>query len=218
MVIRRYAKNNLANISTEENSIKPLFEKILSADNIAELMGYEGNAARMYFQGLAKCIDSDFKFKGRNRRPPKDPFNSLISLGYSILVNEIYSAIEQKGLNPYFGFLHRDAENHPTLASDLMEEWRATLVDTTVMSLINGHEISLDEFEVDYENGGCYISREGLNVFLKKFERKLQTPTRYLKYIDYSVSFRRVIELQIENLVRAIEAEDYNLYESIVIR
>ena len=64
VVIRRYAKNSLANISTEENSIKPLFEKILSADTIAELMGYEGNAARMYFQGLAKCIDSDFKFKG----------------------------------------------------------------------------------------------------------------------------------------------------------
>ncbi len=99
-----------------------------------------------------------------------------------------------------------------------MEGWRATLVDTTVMSLINGHEISLDEFEVDYENGGCYISREGLNVFLKKFERKLQTPTRYLKYIDYSVSFRRAIELQIENLVRAIKAEDCNLYEPIVIR
>lgn len=218
VVLKRYAKNDFVDINTEEKSVKALFEKVFSAHSITEIMGYEGNAARMYFQGLSKCINSDFAFNGRNKRPPKDPFNSMISLGYSILLNEIYSGIEQKGLNPYFGFLHRDAEKHPTLASDLMEEWRAVLVDATVMSLINGNEISLNEFEVDYENGACYISKEGLNIFLKKFEKKLQTQIRYLKYIDYSVSFRQAIAMQITNLVKAIEAEDYNMYEPIVIR
>ncbi|MGP1441458.1 MAG: CRISPR-associated endonuclease Cas1 [Anaerovoracaceae bacterium] len=218
VLLKRYAKNEAVDIQTEEKSIKALFGKIVLANSISELMGYEGNVARMYFKGLSKCINQDFAFKGRNRRPPRDPFNSMISLGYSILLNEIYSEIEQKGLNPYFGFLHRDAENHPTLASDLMEEWRAILVDATVMSLINGNEISLDEFEIDYENGGCYISKEGLNIFLRKFEKKLQTKIKYLKYVDYSVSFRQAIALQTSHLVKAVEAEDYNIYEPIVIR
>lgn len=66
----------------------------------------------------------------------------MIGLGYSVLMNEIYGKIEEKGLNPYFGFMHRDAEKHPTLASDLMEEWRAVIVDATVMSIINGNEIT----------------------------------------------------------------------------
>jgi len=70
----------------------------------------------------------------------------MIGLGYSVLMNEIYGKIEEKGLNPYFGFIHRDTENHPTLASDLMEEWRAVIVDATVMSIINGNEIQKDDF------------------------------------------------------------------------
>ena len=68
-----------------------------------------------------------------------DPFNSILSLGYSIILNEIYGKIEGKGLNPYFGILHKDREKHPTLASDLMEEWRAVLIDTLAMSMLNGH-------------------------------------------------------------------------------
>ena len=76
-----------------------------------------GTAARYYFQGLGKLVDDPFKFHGRSRRPPKDEFNSMLSLGYSILMNEIYGKIQSKGLNPYFGFIHRDKEKHPTLAA-----------------------------------------------------------------------------------------------------
>ena len=111
--------------------------KIENSRRIEEIIGYEGQAAKFYFRGLSKCIEREFQFNGRSRRPPKDEFNSMISLGYSILMNELYCKIEMKGLNPYFGFIHRDAEKHPTLASDMMEEWRAVIVDATVMSMIN---------------------------------------------------------------------------------
>lgn len=114
-------------------------------------MGYEGLAARVYFSALDMLIDKDFHFTGRSKRPPKDPFNSMISLGYSILLNEIYGKLQAKGLNPYFGFIHSDREKHPTLASDMMEEWRAVIVDTTVMSMINGHEIHQNQFTKDEE-------------------------------------------------------------------
>lgn len=91
--------------------------------------------------------DTEYAFKGRSKLPPKDEFNSMISLGYSLLLNDKYSKVENRGLNPYFGFLHSDREKHPTLISDMMEEWRAVLIDSLVMSMINGHEILIDDFE-----------------------------------------------------------------------
>ena len=182
------------------------------------MIGFEGQAAKSYFQGLSKCIDEEFKFQGRSRRPPKDEFNSMISFGYSLLLNEVYCKIEMKGLNPYFGFIHRDAEKHPTLASDLMEEWRAVIVDATVMSLINGYEIKKEHFQADLDQTGCYLTREGLKIFLNKLERKFRTEVRYLKYTDSAVSFRRAILLQMDRLAKAIEEGDASIYEPIIIR
>ena len=118
-------------------------DKIDTCTTVNEIIGYEGNAARIYFQCLGKLVDDDFKFEKRSRRPPLDEFNSMLNLGYSILMNEIYSRVENKGLNAYFGFVHQDREKHPTLVSDIIEEWRAVIIDSMVMSLVNGHEIAL---------------------------------------------------------------------------
>ena len=137
---------------------------------------------------------------------------------HSILMNELYSEIEVKGLNPYFGFMHRDAEKHPTLASDMMEEWRAVLVDATVMSLINGHEVIKDEFYQDIETPGVYMTREALGKYLNKLDKKFHTENRYLPYVDYSVSFRRAIALQMQQLVKAIEENDASIYTPVRIR
>ena len=79
------------------------------------------------------------------------------------------------------------------LASDLMEEWRAVIVDATAMSLINGHEIHKDDFTTNMDEPGCYLTKSGLKIYLNKLERKLQTEVNYLSYVDYSVSFRRAI-------------------------
>ncbi len=218
VVLRRYEKSK--RISVEE-SLKMLHicrEKTTQCESITELIGYEGQGAKAYFDGLSLLIDTEFKFQGRNRRPPRDEFNSMISLGYSILMNELYAKIEAKGLNPYFGFMHRDKEKHPTLASDLMEEWRAVIVDSTVMSMINGHEIHKDDFLTDVEEPGCYLTRNGIKLYLSKLESKFQTEVKYLNYIDYAVSFRRGIALQINALVKAIEEEDASLYKPIEIR
>ena len=90
-----------------------MLQKAQQASNIEQLMGYEGQAAKTYFNMLGKLIDPAFTFNGRSKRPPMDPFNSLISLGYSILLNEIYGKLEARGLNAYFAFLHADREKHP---------------------------------------------------------------------------------------------------------
>ena len=218
VVLKRYEKSKGLLLNEEQKMMDICRNKVLRCERIEESIGFEGQAARYYFQGLSKCIDDPFKFQGRSRRPPLDEFNSMISLGYSILMNEVYCKIEMKGLNPYFGFLHRDAEKHPTLASDMMEEWRAVIVDATVMSMINGHEIHKEHFISDLEEPGYYLTKDGLKLYLNKLEKKFQTSVRYLKYVDYLVSFRRAILLQMEQLVKAIEKGDANLYEPLVIR
>lgn len=218
VVLKRYEKSRQIPVSESLKMMQICREKIEKCQSIPEITGYEGQGAKAYFDGLSALIDSDFRFRGRNRRPPRDEFNSMISLGYSVLMNELYGKIEAKGLNPYFGFMHRDKEKHPTLASDMMEEWRAVIVDSTVMSMINGHEIHKEDFMIDVEEPGCFLTRSGLKTYLSKLEKKLQTEVRYLSYVDYAVSFRRGISLQLDMLVKAIEADDASIYKPIEIR
>ena len=218
VVLRRYERSKNINLKDIHNMMSICRNKIETCNSIYEIMGYEGQGAKYYFDGLSKCVKEDFVFQGRSRRPPLDEFNSMIGLGYSVLMNEIYGKIEAKGLNPYFGFMHRDAEKHPTLASDMMEEWRAVIVHATAMSMINGHEIQKEHFNFSMDEPGCYLTRDGLKIYLNKLERKFQTEVRYLKYVDYAVSFRRGIFLQMEHLAKAIEEGNANLYEPITIR
>ncbi|MCM1495120.1 MAG: CRISPR-associated endonuclease Cas1 [Bacteroides sp.] len=218
VVLHRYARNQDCNIVEEVKMMHIACNKLAGCESIEQLMGYEGTAARYYFQGLSKLVDERFQFSGRSKRPPKDEFNAMLSLGYSILMNEIYGKIQNKGLNPYFGFIHRDKEKHPTLASDLMEEWRAVIVDSVVMSLVNGHEISLEHFQHDLDEPGFFLTNNGMKIFISKLDNKIHTDTKYLNYIEYPVSFRRGIELQIGQLVKAMEEEDVELYHPVRIR
>ena len=146
VVMRRYARHGNYNVERSVVEMQNMYKKLENAKSIEQVMGYEGTAAKTYFRELGRMIDPQFAFSGRTRRPPKDTFNSLISLGYSIILNEFYGKIEGKGLNPCFGVMHSDHEKHPTLASDLMEEWRAVLIDSLALSMLNGHELCKDDF------------------------------------------------------------------------
>ena len=193
-------------------------KKLLYAKSVEQVMGYEGTAAKIYFKVLGKLIDEQFVFEGRSRRPPMDPFNSLISLGYSIILNELYGKIEGKGLNPYFGVMHKDREKHPTLASDLMEEWRAVLIDTTALSMLNGHELVKEDFYTGIDQPGVFLEKDGFRKYIQKLEGKFRTENKYLSYIDYSVSFRRAMDLQVNQFVKAIETENVEEYMPVIIR
>ncbi len=218
VILRRYARRSDSEVERAIVEMQYMCSKISNAKSIEQVMGYEGNAAKIYFRVLGSLIDPAFSFKGRSKRPPKDPFNSMISLGYSIMLNEIYGKLEAKGLNPYFGFMHKDREKHPTLASDLMEEWRAVLIDSAALSMINGHEIAVDNFYKNEDVEGVFLDKEGMKKYLMKLENKFRTQTKYLTYVDYRVSFREALELQINQLVKAITAEDVDEYHPIIIR
>lgn len=217
VMVRRYNRYKEMNLEEDLKGMNRILEKVEQCKKIEELMGYEGAAARIYFSCLGKLIDREFYFEGRNRRPPKDPFNSLISLGYAIILNEIYGKIEGKGLNPYFGVLHQDREKHPTLASDLMEEWRAVMIDSLAMSLLNGHELKADDFYKG-EDGGLFLEKDAFKLYIGRLEKKLRTDQKNLSYVDYPISFRRAIELQVNQFVKALEENDFTLYEPLYIR
>lgn len=218
VLLSRYQRSSDKNIEECIRAIKIHENKISQCNSVEQIMGYEGNAARQYFMALSKLIKEDFRFSGRNKRPPKDPFNSMISLGYTILMYEIMGEIENRGISPYIGFMHKDIERHPTLASDLLEEWRAVIVDATVMSLIQGNEIDISEFDKDEETGAVMISKNGINIFIKKLEKKLQSNMNYLEYLEHPVSFRRAIWWQVAKIVNCIDNGNFDDYKPIRIR
>lgn len=218
VILRRYSRNLNADISRAVADMQYMCKKIQAADTIEQIMGYEGMAARLYFKRLGDLINPEFKFDKRSRRPPLDPFNSLISLGYSVIMNELYGKIEGKGLNPYFGIVHSDREKHPTLASDLMEEWRAVLIDSIALSMLNGHELLQEDFYRDESSNGIFLQKEAFKKYIQKLETKFRTENRYLSYVDYSVSFRRAMDLQINQFVKAIENRDVSQYHPVIIR
>lgn len=218
VLLRRYARNSIKNIGVQISNIEISKRKINNCKTINELMGYEGNAAREYFQALSCLINKEFRFSGRNKRPPKDPFNSMLSLGYTIVMYEVYNAIESVGLSPYIGFMHATHNKHPTLASDMMEEWRAVLVDSVVMSLIQGNEIKLCHFETHDGEEGVFLTKEGMRIFVNKLEKKLSSRANYLCSNEPAAYFRRGVYLQSLALVRAIENNNVEEYVPLYIR
>ncbi len=203
-------------VTDARTMLKQMEDKASRATDLDELLGCEGFAAKAYFHGISECLPDAFKFKGRSKRPPLDPFNSMLSFGYTLLLYDVYAMLESRGMNPYFGFYHQDAERHPTLASDLMEEWRAPLVDSLVIGLIRRHEIQPYMFE-QADDGGIYMNKDGLTVFINGFQRKLDDNAGYL-YGGQDVSYRDAVTQQVNSLVQAVEARDASIYRPVRIR
>ena len=150
----------------------------LQADNKDTLRGIEGIAANEYFSIFPNLItqqNTDFPFNGRNRRPPKDPVNTLLSFAYTLIANDIKAALESVGLDPYVGFFHALRLGRAALALDLMEELRAYLGDRFVLSLINRKQITRADFLQQGENG-ILLTDKGRKVFLTAWQsRKRET-------------------------------------------
>lgn len=218
VVLKRYERNYYIDIMSEIDNIAICETKVSKSQDINALMGYEGMAAREYFQAISKLIKKEFSFNGRSRRPPKDAFNSMISFGYTIVFYEIYAELENRNLSPYIGFIHKIKEKHPTLVSDMLEEWRAVLVDSTVLSLIQGNEISITEFTTDEETGGVQLSNNAIKLFVKKLENKMRMEMNYLEYLNSPVSFRRGLWHQVKTLSSCVDSGDFGEYSPLRIR
>ncbi|MCT7979359.1 CRISPR-associated endonuclease Cas1 [Laspinema olomoucense] len=210
----RNSKNYLLKLNRKRSSpqvleaITGITRDLIAIENthltLDELRGYEGVAATRYFQALGQLITNPgFTFTERNRRPPKDPVNSLLSFGYTLLFNNVLSLILAEGLNLYIGNLHRSEKKEPRLAFDLMEEFRSPIVDTLMIKLVNQKILRPTDFTWPNPEGGIYLTDSGRRVFLKHFEDRISLKISHPDIKD-KVSYRRVIQLQVQRYKKAL--------------
>jgi CRISPR-associated protein Cas1 len=143
-------------------ALKDILQVVHGCGTIGDLMGFEGSAAKIYFSVFDQMIlqqKTDFFFKERSRRPPLDNMNSLLSFLYTLLANDVSSALEAVGLDPYVGFLHQDRPGRPSLALDVMEELRPVFADRLALSLVNRKQITGKGFTAK-ESGGILLDDE----------------------------------------------------------
>ncbi|MCY3999904.1 MAG: CRISPR-associated endonuclease Cas1 [Bacteroidetes bacterium] len=178
--IRSNRKNNplLGTAITQLNRMKT---HIKEAKDVESLLGYEGTSARTYFDALTIGFDGGLPFNGRARRPPPDPVNALLSFGYVILGNLIASTIEARNLDPYVGFLHQRRSGRPSLALDILEEFRSAVVDRFVLRMCNRKQLRIEHFEEDIKRGGIRLTRGGLRIFFREWEAFMDKPLVGLK-------------------------------------
>jgi CRISP-associated protein Cas1 len=202
--------------SEEADSLKKTGESLASyvrnmkkASSLDEIRGHEGMASREYFGSLNLCFRQqreDFVLDGRNRRPPKDPVNALLSFVYALLLHDCVAALSATGLDPNVGFLHGDRPGKPSLALDLMEEFRTLLADRLVLSLVNRKQVSAKGFE-KREGGGVEMddtTRKAVVVAWQ--ERKWETLRHPL--LDQECTVGQLVFIQAKLLARVIRGDD----------
>ena len=174
--------------------------RVDEAGTIASLLGVEGSASRRYFGILGDLLTDPWTFTGRRRRPPPDPVNALLSLGYTLLLHDAIAALEAASLDPYQGFLHDIATGRPSLALDLIEELRPVVVDSVVIRCLNTRALVESDFEIDPGPPlSCSCTPDGLRKFLAAYERRILTSFSHV-LSGRRISYRVGLMLQARHL------------------
>ena len=182
------------------------------ADTLEQVLGHEGRATAVYFGVFDDLLaGTDFRFDGRNRRPPRDPVNAMLSFGYTLLFSNLYAMVRRHRLSPYAGFLHAERAGHPALVSDLIEEFRF-LIDRMVLALCKRRTLTPEAFEyaaprVEGGARACLLTEEARKTFIRAFE---QTMHRQVTHpgTGFTVTYRRCLDLQVRALVRHLAGEE----------
>ena len=181
---------------------------LADARTLDEIMGIEGACSNAYFDVLSACVPADVTFDGRSRRPPRDLPNAALSYGYAILLSECVGALHAAGLEPSLGIAHAPTDKRPSLALDLMEQFRPLLVDQTVMALLRTRKLRPEHGVVEAEAGGVWLGSDGKKILVDAYEAASQrSVTGALP--GYSGSWRRHIAHSAQMLARAIAEPDY---------
>lgn len=199
--------------------MKAALKQVSQAKSLASLLGLEGNLAAVYFSALPCLISpeipKEMHFGGRNRRPPKDRFNCLLSFGYALLIKDVMNAILCVGLEPALGFYHQARSQAAPLALDLIEIFRVPLVDMTVMASVNRNQWDV---KADFEVRGkqVWLSEVGKRKFVELYERRKQESWKH-PVIGYSLTYRRLFELEVRLLEKEWSGEG-GLFGQLILR
>ncbi|MGH9396297.1 MAG: CRISPR-associated endonuclease Cas4g/Cas1g [Terriglobia bacterium] len=194
--------------------MKQMAEQAELAQNLEELLGIEGNAARLYFRDFAGMIKQEdqtgsggqfqFDFAGRNRRPPRDAVNALLSFAYAMLVKDLTIACYAVGFDPYLGFYHQPRFGRPALALDLMEPFRSLIADSAVLTAINTRMVTPKDFV--QVGPAVSLTPGGRKGFFRAYELRMDSMVTHPLF-EYRVSYRRLLEIQARLLARVLEGE-----------
>ncbi|MEM5777455.1 MAG: CRISPR-associated endonuclease Cas1 [Candidatus Aenigmatarchaeota archaeon] len=178
-------------------------EKINRAESLESLRGIEGSAASRFFDILNSSLSDEWKFENRNKRPPRDPVNSMLSFGYSILYHHISTALQIEGLNPQIGFFHRRSDRYFPLASDIQEEFRH-IIDSLIIYLIHRNMVTKDDFIININNlYPCLMTKEFRKKFIAMVEERLKTEFTPLNF-SRKVSYREFIVFQAKSIKKTV--------------
>jgi CRISPR-associated protein Cas1 len=206
----------------DEPAARDLAELLTRLDRVTEvesLLGLEGQGAALYFGEFARFLKAQppgrgFDFRHRNRRPPRDPVNALLSFAYALLVKDCFTAVCTVGFDPYRGFYHTGRHGRPSLALDLMEEFRAVIADSVVLTLINNRVIEPADF-VTWRDA-CQLTEAGRKKFFAAYEQRKATVVTHPVY-GYRMSYSRMLEVQARMLAAYVRG-DIPQYTGFVVR
>lgn len=188
------------------NRLTHLLARVLDAENLAVLRGYEGEAAARFFDLLEMMLEeTGFAFDKRTRRPPRDPVNALLSLGYGLLATDCQSAVQVAGLDPAVGFLHAERPGRPSLALDLMEELRPVVVDRMVLATLRLGQFKPSDFEM-LASGECRLTEGARRRFIIEYQERKKDLIAHPLAAE-SIPYAMVPVLQARLLARAIRGE-----------
>lgn len=207
-------------VTAEHKALADLHRAVIAAENapnLASLLGIEGSAARRYFDLYQSLFDPVWQFTTRNRRPPRDPINALLSLGYTLLHVNLVAALEVVGLDPCLGYYHADEYGRPALALDLEEEFRAPVVDSLVYSLIRHEQIRLQDFTRDALENFTWLKDGARREFVEQYSRKLRS-TINTPASGRPLAYLKQFEVQARCLARLVSGEDAESYRPFQVR
>lgn len=192
-------------------TLRSLESHAAEAGSRASLLGYEGTAARLYFANFTRMLaagDSSighwFDVNGRNRRPPRDPLNCLLSFCYSLLIKDLVAVCIGVGLDPFIGILHSTRFGRPSLALDLAEEFRPLIADSVVLQVLNNGEVGESDFVARAR--GVMLTQDGRRAVIAAYERRLDTQIKHPVF-GYKISYRRVMDVQARLLAAVMIGE-----------
>ena len=222
MLRRNYGAGDVSAPPMALEDLRLAAEQARTAGSLGSLLGVEGNAARVYFGQFAGMLRppgdvgtdvprpeaggpvNGFRFETRNRRPPTDPVNALLSLGYALLAKDLTVACWTVGLDPFLGFYHAPRYGRPALGLDLMEEFRALVVDSTVLTAVNTGLVGANDFV--RRGPAVALKPDGRRRFIQAYERRMEQLVTHPVF-GYRISYRRVLEVQARLLGRVLLGE-----------
>jgi CRISPR-associated protein Cas1 len=235
VMLRSQREQKRDDLAEAIGNLRRMLEAVEVAESIEVLRGAEGQAAALYFGSFGKCLrNPQFAFAGRNRRPPRDPVNAMLSFGYTLLGMQMEAAVLRVGLDPMVGVFHAPDYGRPSLMLDLIEEFRPILVDALILRIVNRREVAPEDFEelhddaeiagvedtegedADAAEKAVWLGPTGRRIFFRAWGRRLRE-THFYPIRRQTLTLEEIMQQQVYQLARVITGEQ-EAYQPFVVR